>query len=217
VIDPEFPVDAASFGAAAIEDEAFRVDDFADLDDVLSQFPSTGDVAFDAPANAALATSVEAAFAAPAEPTPSSPIESAPSKPAAAPAVAFSAAVKLSALAPVATDTPTMLQPRVPSLEELDPELPALVDDAWSEQPDVYVLPAAVEAARATADEGPGPWPPVIADDPVEAPIAAFEAAPEPAAASAAPIRRPSLGALNKFLRRVETRRSAVVAEYLAG
>lgn len=136
--------------------------------------------------------------------------------PVAARAVEAVPVIDLSAMAPVAADTPTLIQPRVPSLEELDPELPALVDDAWSEQQDVYVLPAAVEAERAIADEGPGVWPPVIPDDPVEAPIAAREPAPA-APAEAAPARRPNLGALNKFLRRVETRRSAVVAEYLAG
>jgi hypothetical protein len=123
--------------------------------------------------------------------------------------------IDLAAMAPVAADTPTLIQPRVSSLEELDPELPALVNDAWSEQQDVYVLPAAVEAERAIADEGPGVWPPVIPDDPIEAPIAAREVAP--AVPEPAPARRPNLGALNKFLRRVETRRSAVVAEYLAG
>lgn len=151
----------------------------------------------------------------PAMPASHSGTESA--MPVAAPrAVEAVPVIDLSAMAPVAADTPTLIQPRVPSLEELDPELPALVDDAWSEQQDVYVLPAAVEAERAIADEGPGVWPPVIPDDPVEAPIAARETAPA-APAETAPARRPNLGALNKFLRRVETRRSAVVSEYLAG
>ena len=100
--------------------------------------------------------------------------------------------------------------------DSFDPDLPGQLEDAWAEmQPDSFVLPAAVEAARSVADEGPGPWPPVIEDDPVdEMPVAAMAAAPAPIAPT---VRQPGVRALNQFLRKVENRRSAVVAQYLAG
>jgi hypothetical protein len=112
--------------------------------------------------------------------------------------------------------TPVIDMPDHSAASEFDPELPAAGAD-WSEMAsDAYVLPAAVEAARATADEGPGPWPPVIADDPVEAPVFATQAEPEAEPAPGA-ARKPNVNALNRFLRRVETRRATVMAQYLAG
>ena len=205
---PTADLGIADLSAAAAEFPEFA--EFASLDDAVEAaapvIPAPAQSAFPASEPVAQAVApVAAARAAESAPAPVARAEHVP-------------VVELSAMAPVAADTPTLIQPRVSSLEELDPELPALVDDAWSEQQDVYVLPAAVEAERAIADEGPGVWPPVIPDDPVEAPIAAREAAPAPVpAVEPAPARRASVSALNKFLRRVENRRSAVVAEYLAG
>jgi hypothetical protein len=112
--------------------------------------------------------------------------------------------------------TPVIDMPEEIAVEAFDPDLPALAGE-WSEMgSDAYVLPAAVEAARATADEGPGPWPPVIEDDPVESPVAAMAAAPVAEFVPAAS-RKPNVNALNRFLRRVETRRASVMAQYLAG
>jgi hypothetical protein len=88
--------------------------------------------------------------------------------------------------------------------------------ESWSELlPDVFVLPAAVEAAQATADEGPGPWPPVIPDDPPDDPTDAPAVAPRATAAvPATPPCRGPLQTLARFLRQVKTRRSTVVSEY---
>jgi len=91
------------------------------------------------------------------------------------------------------------------------PEAAAPLSESWSElMPDVFVLPAAVEAAQATADEGPGPWPPVVADDSEDAPLIAPEAA---AAVPAIPPRtqHQPLQALKRLLRQIR-----VVSEYRA-
>jgi hypothetical protein len=92
-----------------------------------------------------------------------------------------------------------------PHGEDVDPApaSPAPLSESWSElTPDVFVLPAAVEAAQATADEGPGPWPPVVADDPADAPMATPKAT---AALPAVPPRGQALQALERLLRRVKT------------
>jgi hypothetical protein len=92
------------------------------------------------------------------------------------------------------------------------PDAPAPSTESWPELlPDVFVLPAAVEAEQAAADEGPGPWPPVIPDDPAEVPSVAPRAT---AAVPPPPPRRRPLEALTSLLRRVKTRRSGVVSEY---
>jgi len=112
--------------------------------------------------------------------------------------------------------TPVIDMPDHGAIAEFDSDLPAVGAD-WSEMAsDAYVLPAAIEAARATADEGPGPWPPVIEDDPVEAPVLAVQSEQVAETAPTA-MRKPNVNALNRFLRRVETRRATVMAQYLAG
>jgi hypothetical protein len=93
------------------------------------------------------------------------------------------------------------------------PHAAAPSTESWSElSSDVFALPAAVEAAQASLDEGPGPWPPEIADDPAEPPAKAPRAAAVPVTLA----RRRPLDALKGFLRRVKTRRRAVVSEYSA-
>jgi hypothetical protein len=98
-----------------------------------------------------------------------------------------------------------------PDNVESAPDAAATLSESWSElMPDVFVLPAAVEAAQATADEGPGPWPPVVADDPVDAP----PLVPKATAATPAipPRNQPQpLQALKRLLRQIR-----VVSEYRA-
>lgn len=118
---------------------------------------------------------------------------------------------------------PAVLEPAPPAVpQSLDTAAPAraVVDQAsspqllesWSEfVPDFFVLPAAVEAAKASADEGPGPWPPVIPDDPVDAIPAAPRATSDSPRASA---RRPTIRSLTRFLRQLKTRRRRAVSQY---
>jgi len=101
---------------------------------------------------------------------------------------------------------------------ESGPEASPTLSEAWSElMPDVFVLPAAVEAAQATADEGPGPWPPVVADDPVDAQdsvAARSMASRATAAVPAIPPASQPLQALKRLLGQVKARRRGVVSEY---
>jgi len=110
----------------------------------------------------------------------------------------------------------------VPRIESFRPPAGAALDvesasgrtaplsEPWPElMPDAFLLPAAVEAAQAAADEGPGPWPPVVADDPVQPPLA-----PPIDATSVAPGTAPRhrlLQALKRLLHQVRA-----VAEYSA-
>lgn len=96
--------------------------------------------------------------------------------------------------------------------EDVDQASSAQLSESWSEfVPDFFVPPAAVEAAKASADEGPGPWPPVIPDDPVDATPAAPRATSDAPRASA---RRPTIRSLTRFLRQLKTRRRRAVSEY---
>jgi|HubBroStandDraft_2_1064218.scaffolds.fasta_scaffold535366_1 hypothetical protein len=92
------------------------------------------------------------------------------------------------------------------------PGAPAPLTESWPELlPDAFALPAAIEAEQAAADEGPGPWPPVILDDPAEA------SPMPPITAAAVPVpsrRRRPLEALTSLFRRAKTRRAGVVSEY---